>query len=327
MSEVSATVVHVTRDRTIVVYYLAAALVWGASFLFIKVGLDEGLSPAQVVLARLTLGALALLVAMVVLRRRWPRGARTWGHLAVLGVILCVVPFLLFSWAGQHVTSGLASILNATTPLMTAAWAAALLPTERLVARQRVGLLVGIVGVVVVVAPWTWLAGGVSASIPAVLACLGATASYGIGTTYLRRFVTPLGLPPESVAAGQIGAGALLVLAASPFIVPVSTLGTLEVSWPLVGAMVALGALGTGAAYVWFNRIVDAWGAQRASTVTYLTPLVGVVLGALVLGERVHWYEPVGGVLVVLGVVVAQRGKRPPVVGAAPGEAVGARTA
>ncbi|MBO0899835.1 EamA family transporter [Cellulomonas sp. zg-ZUI222] len=297
-----------TSEKRVLAQYLAAALVWGSSFLFMKVALD-GLSPTQVASGRLWLGALAMLVVMVVLRRPWPRGWRTWGHLAVLGVLLCVVPFELFAWAGQYLASGLSSILNATTPLMTSLAVAAVLPAERLTARQRLGLAVGGLGVVVVMAPWTYVgAGAVDASLPAVLACLGATACYGLGMTYLRRFVMPLGLPAETVAAGQIGVGALLVLLAAPVVAT----GPVTLTWPIVLSMVALGALGTGMAYVWNTRVVVAWGAQRASTVTYLTPVVGVVLGILVLGERLHWYEPVGGLLVVLGVVVAQRAARRP---------------
>lgn len=297
-----------TSDRRVLAQYLAAALVWGSSFLFMKVGL-EGLSPAQVASGRLWTGAVTLLVVMLVLRRRWPRGLRAWGHLAVLGVLLCVVPFELFAWAGQYLPSGLSSILNATTPLMTALAVAAVLPAERLTARQRSGLVVGGVGVVVIMAPWDApAAGGAGTSLPAVLACLGATACYGLGMTYLRRFVMPLGLPAETVVAGQIGVAALLVLLAAPVVAA----GPVRVSAPVVLSIVALGALGTGLAYVWHTRVVVAWGAQRASTVTYLTPVVGVLLGIAVLGERLHWYEPVGGLLVVLGIVVAQRAARQP---------------
>ncbi|TQL03542.1 DMT family transporter [Cellulomonas sp. SLBN-39] len=300
-----------TSERRTWAYFLAAALVWGASFLFMKVGL-EGLSPTQVATARVVLGALALGVVMAVQRRAWPRDRRTWGHLAVLGVVLCVLPFLAFSWAGQHLASGLSSILNATTPLMTALAAGLLLPTERLAARQRLGLLVGGVGVVVIVGPWTYLGeGALAAPLPAVLACLGATACYGVGLTYLRRFVGPLGLPAETIAAGQVAVAAVVMLLAAPVVAR----GPVDLDWAVVGSMVALGALGTGAAYVWNTRVVQAWGAQRASTVTYLTPVVGVVLGMLVLGERLHWYEPVGGVLVVLGILVAQqvRGSNEPI--------------
>jgi len=296
----------VTADNRVVAQYLAAALVWGSSFLFMKVGL-EGLSPAQVALSRLLLGAVTLLVVMTVARRAWPRDARTWGHLTVLGVLLCMVPYLLFAWAGQHLASGLSSIFNATTPLMTAAAVAVLLPVERLTAVQRLGLAVGAVGVVVVVGPWAYLADvSAAAPLPAVLACLGATACYGLGTTYQRRFVVPLRLPPETVAAGQVSAGALLLTLAAPLVAT----GPVHLSWPVVLSMLGLGAFGTGLAYVWMARIIDAWGPQRASTVTYLTPLVGVLLGILVLGEQLHWYEPVGGLVVVLGVVVAQRGGR-----------------
>ncbi|MCC2312826.1 DMT family transporter [Cellulomonas xiejunii] len=295
-----------TADNRVVAQYLAAALVWGSSFLFMKVGL-EGLSPAQVALSRLLLGAVTLVVVMTVARRAWPRDARTWGHLTVLGVLLCMVPYLLFAWAGQHLASGLSSIFNATTPLMTAAAVAVLLPVERLTAVQRLGLAVGAVGVVVVVGPWAYLADVTAAApLPAVLACLGATACYGLGTTYQRRFVVPLRLPPETVAAGQVSAGALLLMLAAPLVAT----GPVHLSWPVVLSMLGLGAFGTGLAYVWMARIIDAWGPQRASTVTYLTPLVGVLLGIVVLGEQLHWYEPVGGLVVVLGVVVAQRGGR-----------------
>lgn len=311
-----------TADRRTVLLYLGAALVWGSSFLFMKVGL-EGLSPAQVALGRLLLGAVTLVLVMVVLRRRWPRDRRTWGHLAVLGVLLCVVPFQLFAWAGQHLASGLSSILNATTPLMTSLAVALLLPAERLTRRQGLGLLVGAAGVVVIVGPWTYLGeGSLAAPLPAVLACLGATACYGLGMTYMRRFVTPLRLPAETVAAGQIVVAAAIVLV----LAPVVARGPVTLTWPVVLSMVGLGALGTGMAYVWNTRVVNAWGAQRASTVTYLTPVVGVVLGILVLDERLHWYEPVGGLLVVLGIVVAQRARaRTPA--AAAGEPAGEQTA
>lgn len=282
--------------------YVMLALIWGSSFLLIKVAL-EGLSPTQVVLGRIVLGALALLVVALVMRKPWPRGRRVWGHLVVLGVLLCVLPFLAFAWAGQHLASGLSSILNATTPLMTAGAAAAFLPTERLTRRQGLGLALGALGVVVIVGPWTYLGElAEAAPLPAVLACLGATACYGLGMTYLRRFVTPLRLPAETVAAGQVGSAALVTLALAPLVArePVA------LSTSVVVATALLGVLGTGIAYVWNTQVVGAWGAQRASTVTYLTPVVGVALGMAVLGERLQWHEPVGGVLVVIGVIVAQ---------------------
>ena len=154
-----------------------------------------------------------------------------------------------------------------------------------------------------IVGPWTYLGELADAApLPAVLACLGATTCYGLGMTYLRRFVTPLRLPAETVAAGQVGSAAVVMLLVSPFIArePVT------LSTSVVVSLVLLGVLGTGIAYVWNTQVVATWGAQRASTVTYLTPVVGVALGMAVLGEHLEWHEPVGGVLVVVGVVVAQ---------------------
>ncbi|GEL94660.1 DMT family transporter [Cellulomonas composti] len=289
-------------SQLVAAQYVANALIWGSSFLFMKVAL-EGLSAPQVAIGRILLGALALVVVAALSRRAWPRSPRVWGHLLVIGVLLCVLPFLAFAWAGQHLASGLSSILNATTPLMTAGAAAALLPAERLTRRQRLGLVVGAVGVVVIVGPWTYVGDLVDAApLSAVLACLGATACYGLGMTYLRRFVTPLHLPSVTVAAGQVGCAAVVALLLAPFVARTPV----HLTTSVVVCMVLLGVLGTGLAYVWNTQVVAAWGAQRASTVTYLTPVVGVVLGMLVLDEHLEWYEPVGGLLVVLGVVVAQ---------------------
>jgi drug/metabolite transporter (DMT)-like permease len=134
------------------------------------------------------------------------------------------------------------------------------------------------------------------------LACLGATASYGAAFAYLRRFVAWRGLPALTVATVQVGLAAGVMLLATPLVA-----GTAPVlSGPVVAGMLALGVAGTGLAYVWNTAIVTRWGATDASTVTYLTPLVGVVLGVVVLGESASWNQPVGALVVVLGVLVAQ---------------------
>ena len=296
--------------RSVLIQYLLLALTWGASFLFIKVGL-EGLSPGQVVLGRLTAGAVALAVLSVVTRQRLPRDAAVWAHLAVVAVLLCVAPFLLFAWAEQHLSSGLASILNATTPLMTMLVAVAALPGERPTRIRLAGLLTGFAGVVLVLAPWTSGpvgsaaasgAGGPAVSWPGEVACLGATFSYGLAFVYLRRTVAPRRLPAVPVATLQVGLGAAVMLVMSPFLAaqPVHLTGR------VVAAVLALGVLGTGLAYVWNTNVVAGWGATNASTVTYLTPLVGVFAGAAVLGEHVTWNQPVGALLVVLGIAISQ---------------------
>jgi drug/metabolite transporter (DMT)-like permease len=278
--------------------YVALALAWGSSFLLIKIGLD-GLSPTQVVLGRLVAGALALGAITAVTGQALPREPAVYAHLGVVAVLLCVVPFTLFAWAEERISSGLASIYNATTPLMTALVALALLPSERLTRARAVGLATGFVGVVVVLGPWQGLGGGTAL---AQAACLGATASYGLAFVHLRRWISPRGLGAVPVATVQVGLAAVLALVLAPLVAT----EPVQLTARVVLAVLVLGVVGTGFAYVWNTGVVAGWGATGASTVTYLTPLVGVVLGVAVLGEDVAWHQPVGALVVVLGIVVSQ---------------------
>jgi drug/metabolite transporter (DMT)-like permease len=281
--------------------YVLVALTWGSSFFFAKIGLD-GLAPQQVATVRTVLGAVTLVVILLVTRRRWPREPRMWGHLLVVAVFLNAVPSSLMAWAEQTVPSGLASIYNATTPIMTLLALAVLVPTERLSRRQVAGIVLGIVGVLVLVGPWDVLSDPeVLASVPGQVALLGMTASYGVGLAWLRRFGVGGGYDPTTVATVQLTLAAALML----LVAPVVARGPVQLDWRIVGAMVALGAVGTGLAYAWNTRLVGAWGAGRASTVTYLTPVVGVALGVLVLGEPLRWNEPVGGLVVLAGIALA----------------------
>jgi drug/metabolite transporter (DMT)-like permease len=215
------------------------------------------------------------------------------------GVLLCVVPFLLFSWAGQHIPSGLSSIYNATTPLMTMLVTLLALRQEPLGAARAAGLLLGAAGVVVVLAPWNLTATG---SGWAQAACLGATFSYGLAFAYTRRFLVGGGHDTPTIAAAQIGTAALIMLALSP----VAATGAPRLDLPVVASITALGVLGTGVAYLWNTSVITHWGATSAATVTYLTPLVGVALGVAVLGESLTWNQPLGALLVILGILTGQ---------------------
>lgn len=297
MSTVPATA-PVRSSRSVLAQYLALALIWGSSFLFIKVALT-GLSPAQVALGRLVLGALALTAVMLATRRRWPRRPRLWAHLTVVALLLCVVPFLLFSWAGQYIPSGLSSIYNATTPLMTMLVTLVALRQEPLGRVKIAGLLLGAAGVAVVLAPWQLTVTGTGW---AQAACLGATFSYGLAFAYTRRFIVGCGHDALTVAAAQVGLAALIMLALSP----VLAAGPFRLDAPIAGSMAALGVLGTGLAYAWNTSVIAHWGATTAATVTYLTPLVGVVLGIAVLGETLTWNQPLGALLVIAGILVGQ---------------------
>ncbi|MET7331975.1 DMT family transporter [Nonomuraea sp. NPDC005650] len=291
------------RAGSVGAQFVALAIVWGASFLFIKVSL-EGLSPAQVMVGRLALGGIFLAAVMLATRRRWPRDVRTWGSLAVISVFLCVAPFLLYAWAGQYIPSGLSSIYNATTPIAALLVSLIVLPDERLTRARTAGLLIAAVGVVVVAAPWSTV--GEAHGGPlflAQLACLGANLCYGIGFVLSRRLLRTNRYDPTTIAAGQIVLAAAIGLVLAPFI------GGFEpvlASPSVVTGLLALGVIGTGLAYIWNTRVIAAWGATAASTVTYVTPVVGVILGILVLGETIHWNEPAGGLLVILGILISQ---------------------
>ncbi|MGN6609078.1 MAG: DMT family transporter, partial [Jatrophihabitans sp.] len=244
-------------------------------------------------------GAVTLLLLSAAGRRRLPPAGAVWVHLGVIAVLWCVVPFLLFAWAERHVSSGLASIYNATTPLMTILAALVALPAERLTPARLGGLLTGFVGVLVVLGPWQGLGGGDAL---AQLGLLAATACYGTAFVWFRRFVAPHGLPAVTVATVQVGLAAAMLLVISPWVAS----APVHLSWKVVGSVLALGMFGTGLAYLWNTNVINAWGATNASTVTYLTPVVGVALGAIVLDEGVRWNEPVGAALVIVGIGVGQ---------------------
>lgn len=298
-SPTAAPVTGAPAARWITTQFVLAGIVWGASFLFMKVALT-GISPAQVAWTRIVLGALTLGALVLLRRERLSRSLKVWAHLTVLGLTFCVLPFLLFSWAQQHVTSGVASIFNATTPIMTAIMAWLVFRVEKLRLLQVLGIGVGILGVVVIIAPWQGVS--LDGSLVAELAILGATASYGFSFAYMRRFVSNTGMSALAFTFGYIAMAGVVMAILTPFLV----LTPVRLDAGIVVSLLLLGCLGTGIAYVWNQNTVRAWGPTRASTVTYITPVVGVVLGILILGESVTWNEPVGALVVFLGILLAQ---------------------
>ena len=189
---------------------------------------------------------------------------------------------------------------------MTAVMAGLLFRVERLKAVQIGGILAGILGVVVIIAPWQGL--DLSQSLVAQFAILGATACYGFSLAYMRKFVSNTGMTALMFSFLNIGIGAVIMLALTPLVAASAI--TLD-PW-IIGSVLLLGCLGTGVAYIWNQTTVRAWGPTRASTVTYITPIVGVVLGVVVLGETVSWNEPVGALVVFLGILLAQNRLRLP---------------
>jgi drug/metabolite transporter (DMT)-like permease len=289
--------------RTWLPAYLANALMWGSSFAFTRVGLGA-LSPIQVTFWRLALGAVTLGALAAVLRVRLPRRGPVWRHLVVYAALQNAVPFTLFAFGLQHVPTVLAAIINAATPLSTLAFLIAVFPEEHPTARRVAGLLTGFVGILVVVGVWQSFP---AAQWQGVAACVAAIACYGLAIPYARRHLAGAPEGPVAIATAQIGVAAVLVL---PVMVVMGVQPVGAVTGGVVAAMVALGALSTGVAFVFNLHVIQRVGSATASTVTYLTPIVAGVIGYLAFGERLSWNEPVGAVVVVLGIVVAQGAPR-----------------
>ncbi|GAA2045887.1 MULTISPECIES: DMT family transporter [Streptomyces] len=283
---------HATLTR-----FLLLALLWGSSFMLIKVSL-EGLTPGQLVLTRLVLGAAVLAVIVAARKGTLPRSGRIWTHVAAAALFGNVIPFLLISYGEQTTGAGLAGVLIGITPLLTLALATASLPTERATPRKAVGLVAGFLGVVLVMGPWSDAAGTLGGQ----LACLGAAISYACGFVYVRKFLSDRGIAPSTLAASQLIAAAALQAVATPF------LGwqTPELSGRVVLAVVSLGVLSTGLAYVLYFRLIGDVGATTASAVNYVVPVVAVLTGVLLLGEPVTWNLVVGGLVVLAGVAYAE---------------------
>ena len=278
--------------------YTLLALTWGSSFWFIKVGL-ESFSAVQVGFLRVSLGALTLLGLSAVTRAPIIRDWRMLGHLFVLALCLNSAPGVLFAFGETRISSVVAAILNATTPLATLLVTSLAFRDQRPSRLQQWGLAIGFGGVLLVLGVWQGIG---SNALPGVLACLLAVIGYGISFPYSRRFVAGSAHSRTSIATAQVSIAALQLL---PVLIVVDHVFARPTTASVL-AMMVLGALGSGIAYVWNYQVITHAGATVASTVTYWTPLVAVLAGLLFLHEHLSWHEPVGAAVVLLGVAVSQ---------------------
>jgi drug/metabolite transporter (DMT)-like permease len=280
------------------------ALLWGSAFLWIKIALDNGLSPVLITVIRAALGAAVLLGLARLARQRLPRDRSTWGHLVVAAFFCNALPFFLYAVGEQSVESGVAGVLNATTPL----WSlliGLIIGTERGLHRLRLaGLLVGFAGTLLIFAPWHE-SGLLSFG---ALALLGASASYAVAFAYMGRKLTGRGTGPLALSVAQLTTATGL----SALALPVTGTTATGPNATAVLAVVVLGIFGTGITFYLSYRLVADEGATSAATVGYLLPIVSVVLGTIVLGERLDLRVLTGMLVVLAGVGLVQRhGRRP----------------
>ncbi|MFG2651990.1 DMT family transporter [Streptomyces sp. NPDC048436] len=274
------------------------ALIWGFSFLLIKVG-TEGYAPFQVALGRLVFGAAVVAAVLVVKRERLPRGALTWVHLAVAGLFLNALPFSLFAYAELTIPSTLAGICNAASPLWGMALSLVALSEDRPTRRRVAGLGIGFLGVLTVLGAWQGFSGlDFGGTAMALLASL----SYPIGWIYVRRTLARHGHSNLSLSAGQL----LIATVELAVVTPLFT--SLPTHFPMVPllAIVALGALGTGLAFLIQYGLVSEVGPTTAQMVTYFVPVIATAAGVAVLGESLSWSTPVGAVIILAGAALTQ---------------------
>jgi drug/metabolite transporter (DMT)-like permease len=291
--------VNQVKGRPWVAMYTVAGLIWGGSFLFVEYALTA-LTPVGVAFWRTTFGALAMLIAILIYRSKLPTSFEAWRKMAIAGFFMSSLPFTLFAFAQTYVTSALASIINAVTPMATVVVMLIAFRSEKLLPHVVVGLVVGLVGVLVVLGVWQ----GFGDNEPlAIIALLVAVTCYGIGTPYVRKYIAPLKISTEVSVFGQIGTAAITLL---PIYLLSGQYFTSSPTFPAIASVVAIGALGSGVAYLLYYKVLDVVGSAIASSVTYITPMIAVVLGVLLLNEELHWYEPVGGVIIILGAAISQ---------------------
>jgi drug/metabolite transporter (DMT)-like permease len=299
--------------------FTALALIWGSSFLLMKIGL-RSLAPLQISGLRIFSGAAVLLILLTASGGRLPRDRRLWGHLLVTGFFLGTLPFSLFALGEERVSSALAGIGNSATPIATVMFSLMLLPADKIAPRKMIGVLIGFFGVLVVMQPWQ------SQGRPDLLGfgmTLVAGMSYGLGWTYTRRFLGRSDFGGLTLPAAQMLMSAAQMLVAmmiwwltqrgalalaAPWSVHANTSGG-SVLWPLL-AVLALGVIGTGLAMSLQYDVVRAAGPTVGASVTYLIPVVSVALGVLLLGERLQWPQLVGAAIVLGAAILIGRSSR-----------------
>lgn len=277
---------------------LTLSVLWGGSFFFVGVLVDD-LPPFTIVVLRVGLAALALHVLLMVQGDPLPGGAKLWGAFFAMGVLNNLIPFSLIVWGQGYIASGLASILNAMTPIFTVLVAHALTEDERLSPRRLIGVVAGLIGVAVMIGPE--VLHGLGTQVMAQVAILGAALSYAFAGVYGRRF-KGLGIKPLHTATGQVSASTLMLI---PLALWVDEPWTLDMpggkTW---ASMVGLAVLSTSLAYILYFRILATAGATNVLLVTLLVPVSAILLGVAFLGEVLDGKSLAGMGMIAIGLAV-----------------------
>lgn len=287
---------------------LLLSVLWGGAFFFSKIALQD-VPTLTVVFLRVGIASLALAIYLGATGRTFPKSLDSWLAFAGMGILNNLIPFSLLVWGQTSISSGLASILNATTPVFSLLIAHMLTADEKISPNKIVGICFGLGGVALIIGPDAL--SGMSKSLLGMIACLGAALSYGVAGVFGRRFRV-LGISPTVGAFGQVTATTCMMF---PLVLVIDAPWTMQPPSPAaIAALLGLGLLSTAVAYVLFFRILSAGGATNASLVTLLVPVSALLLGGLILGERLALRQVLGmsliaaGLLAIDGHLLKQRG-------------------
>ena len=273
-------------------------VIWGSSYMFIRIAVAE-VPPITLVASRLVLAALVLIIALRAAGRPIPRSKQLWGAYAVMGFLSGALPYVLISWGEQYIHSSLAALLQATMPIFTVVLALFLANDERMSWTMVLGVVLGFAGVAVLMLPD--LRQGLQANLLGQLAIVASSLSYAGATVFARNRLR--GQPPLTSTMGQLTAGALYTL---PLSILIDRPFDLSPSPAAIASWLALTILGTVVAYVIYYALIDRASATFVSTVTYIIPIVGLILGAIVLDEPVTMNLLVSAALIILGVLLVR---------------------
>jgi drug/metabolite transporter (DMT)-like permease len=270
---------------------IALSVLWGGSFLFVEIALD-GVRPLTLVFGRVSVAAAVLVVYIHARGERLPADRRVWARLAVMGFLNNLLPFALIAWGQTHIDSGLASIINATTPLFTVLVAHAFTADERMTAGRLAGAALGLAGVVILIGPSAL--GGAGAGVAGELAVLAAAVSYAFAGVWGRRLG---GLPSAVAAAGMLVCSSVM---AAPLALAVDGLPQAVPAPAALAALAAIAVLSTALAYILYFRILAAAGATNLLLVTFLIPVTAILFGVVLLGEQLG-LSALAGMAVIFG--------------------------